>query len=121
MRRLASPWFQPFAGEDIRSLLDAQARLRADHPYLVWRPFEGPRRTWTYREFRDRVARVAAGLHARGIVAGDVIVEIGQEAVSTAEDVTKRIARLKSEDRRNALLMIADKTGALRFVTVRID
>ncbi|MFC3076432.1 DegQ family serine endoprotease [Shinella pollutisoli] len=57
----------------------------------------------------------------RGIVAGDVIVEIGQEAVSTAEDVTKRIARLKSEDRRNALLMIADKTGALRFVTVRID
>ncbi len=71
MRRLASPWFQPFAGEDIRSLLDAQARLRADHPYLVWRPFEGPRRTWTYREFRDRVARVAAGLHARGIVAGD--------------------------------------------------
>ncbi|MCP8893750.1 DegQ family serine endoprotease [Shinella daejeonensis] len=57
----------------------------------------------------------------RGIVAGDVIVEIGQESVSSPEDVTSRLARLKSEDRRNALMMIADKTGALRFVTVRID
>ena len=57
----------------------------------------------------------------RGIVPGDVIVEIGQEAVETAEDVAERIAKLKSGDRRNALLMIADKTGALRFVTVRLD
>ena len=50
-----------------------------------------------------------------------MIVEIGQEAVSSPEDVSKRIAELKSQDRRNALLMIADKTGALRFVTVRIE
>lgn len=57
----------------------------------------------------------------RRIQAGDVIVEIGQEAVSSPEDVSKRIAELKSQDRRNALLMIADKTGALRFVTVRIE
>ncbi|MBD9372848.1 DegQ family serine endoprotease [Rhizobium sp. ARZ01] len=57
----------------------------------------------------------------RRIQPGDVIVEIGQEAVSTPEDVTKRIATLKSQDRRNALLMLADKTGALRFVTVRIE
>lgn len=57
----------------------------------------------------------------RRIQPGDVIVEIGQEAVTTPEDVTKRIATLKSQDRRNALLMLADKTGALRFVTVRIE
>src|SRR5690606_23163133 len=71
MRRLASRSFQPFAGEDIRSLIEAQARLRADHPYLVWRPVEGPRVAWTYGEFARRVARIAAGLHARGVVAGD--------------------------------------------------
>src|SRR5690606_20870913 len=71
MRRVASASFQPFAGEDVRSLVEAQARLRPEHPYLVWRPFDGPRETWTYREFRDRVARFAAGLHARGVVAGD--------------------------------------------------
>ncbi|HVK92377.1 MAG TPA: DegQ family serine endoprotease, partial [Mycoplana sp.] len=57
----------------------------------------------------------------RRIQAGDIIVEIGQESVSTPDDVAKRIAALKSQDRRNALLMIADKTGALRFVTVRIE
>ncbi len=57
----------------------------------------------------------------RGIVPGDVIVEIGQEAVTTAEEVKSRIAKLKSEDRRNALMMIANRSGALRYVTVRID
>ncbi|KNY16182.1 serine protease [Shinella sp. SUS2] len=57
----------------------------------------------------------------RGIVPGDVIVEIGQEAVATAEEVKARIAKLKSEDRRNALMMIANRTGALRYITVRID
>lgn len=40
MRPFASRSFQPFAGQDIRSLIDVQARLRADHPFLVWRPFE---------------------------------------------------------------------------------
>ncbi|MCF3640989.1 DegQ family serine endoprotease [Rhizobium sp. TRM95111] len=57
----------------------------------------------------------------RRIAAGDVIVEIGQEAVATPDDVTTRIAKLRSEDRRNALMMIADKTGALRFVTLRME
>jgi serine protease Do len=54
-------------------------------------------------------------------VPGDVIVEIGQEAVTTAEEVKSRVAKLKSEDRRNALLMIANHAGALRYITVRID
>jgi crotonobetaine/carnitine-CoA ligase len=71
MADYASRHFQPFAGQDIRSLIQAQARLRADHPYLVWRPFEGPRRVWTYAQFARHVARFAAGLHARGVRAGD--------------------------------------------------
>ncbi|MFC6445985.1 DegQ family serine endoprotease [Shinella zoogloeoides] len=57
----------------------------------------------------------------RGIAPGDVIVEVGQETVTTVEEVRSRVAKLKSEDRRNALMMIANPSGALRYVTVRID
>ena len=69
------------------------------------------------------VTAVAANSAAaeRRIEAGDVIVEIGQEAVSSPDAVVSRIDKLRSEDRRNALMMIADKTGALRFVTVRME
>jgi crotonobetaine/carnitine-CoA ligase len=63
----------PFAGRDVNWLLDYRAESRGDHPFLIWEPFEGRRQTWTYREFRDRVLRLAAGLHARGIKPGDRI------------------------------------------------
>jgi len=52
---------------------------------------------------------------------GDVIVEIAQETVTTPEDVSDRIAALRQDGRRNALLMLAGRTGELRFVTVRMD
>jgi len=52
---------------------------------------------------------------------GDVIAEIAQEKVSTPQDVLDRIAALKQDGRRNALLMLAGPTGELRFVTVRMD
>ena len=57
----------------------------------------------------------------RGIVAGEVITEIAQEAVTTPKQVTDRIASLKEQGRKNALLMLASKTGELRFVTLRMD
>ncbi|MGF7004880.1 DegQ family serine endoprotease [Aminobacter sp. BE322] len=57
----------------------------------------------------------------RGIAAGEVITEIAQESVSTPKDVMDRIAKLKEQGRKNALLMLASKTGELRFVTVRMD
>ncbi|MQW85898.1 Do family serine endopeptidase [Sinorhizobium saheli] len=57
----------------------------------------------------------------RRVEAGDVIVELGQEAMNSPEDVTARVEELKSNGRRNALLMIASKTGELRFVTVRME
>ena len=62
---------QPFAGQDIRALLQLQAVRRSDHPFLVWRPFTGAGQTWTYARFVDRIARFAAGLYARGVRAGD--------------------------------------------------
>jgi serine protease Do len=57
----------------------------------------------------------------KGIAAGDVITEITQQAVSKPKDVSERIAALKSQGRKAALLMLASKSGELRFVTVRID
>ncbi len=57
----------------------------------------------------------------RGIVAGEVITEIGQEEMKTPKQVTDRIATLKEQGRKNALLMLSSKTGELRFVTIRMD
>ncbi|MGB7431224.1 MAG: Do family serine endopeptidase [Ahrensia sp.] len=55
------------------------------------------------------------------VVAGEVIVEIAQESVATPQEVIDVIERLREEDRRNALLMLANPMGELRFVTLRID
>lgn len=41
--------------------------------------------------------------------------------METPEDVTSRVTELKADGRRNALLMIANKSGELRFVTVRME
>ena len=69
------------------------------------------------------VTEVAEGSAAaeRGVAAGDVITEIAQESVSSPQDVVDRIAALKAQGRRNALLMLASKSGELRFVTIRIE
>lgn len=69
------------------------------------------------------VTEVAPGSAAaeRGIVAGEVITEIAQESVSSPQQVVDRIQTLKEQGRKNALLMLASKTGELRFVTVRMD
>jgi len=57
----------------------------------------------------------------KGIQPGEVIVEIAQETVSTPQEVAEAIDKLKEENRRNALFMLASKTGELRFATIRID
>ncbi|WP_244631024.1 Do family serine endopeptidase [Aureimonas sp. ME7] len=57
----------------------------------------------------------------KGIEAGTVIKEIGQEAVKDAADAREKLAKLKADGRRNALLLLADRAGDLRFVVVPID
>ena len=46
-------------------------RFDDEEPALVFRNERGARRTLSYRELRAEVARVAAGLQAAGVVAGD--------------------------------------------------
>ena len=52
---------------------------------------------------------------------GEVIVEVGQEAVNTPADVTKRVDALKKDGRKSVLLLVASATGDVRFVAVGLD
>jgi crotonobetaine/carnitine-CoA ligase len=61
----------PFASLNLDRLLDVRMNERPDHAFLVWAPFEGETRTWTYRQFATEAARLAGGLVKRGVGAGD--------------------------------------------------
>lgn len=56
------------------TLLAARARERGSHSFLVWAPFEGEGRTWSYAQFAEDAARIAGGLAARGVVPGDRVI-----------------------------------------------
>ena len=62
-----------FNNLDVPHVLQYHADTRADHPFLIWEPFEGAGKTWTYAEFNEDVCRIGAGLKAKGIKAGDTI------------------------------------------------
>jgi serine protease Do len=66
------------------------------------------------------VAENSAAAEKR-VQAGDVIMEISQEPVATPKDVETRIAQLKSDNRKSALLLLANKDGDLRFVAVTLE
>ena len=55
----------------------------------------------------------------RGIQPGDVIVEIGQEAVSNPADVQKRLEALKKDGKKSTLLLVT-RADEQRFVPVTI-
>ncbi|WP_428647641.1 DegQ family serine endoprotease [Roseibium sp.] len=55
------------------------------------------------------------------VTAGDVIKEVAQEPVATPADVEAEIKKLKDGGRRSALLLLANPTGDVRFVPVRIE
>lgn len=55
------------------------------------------------------------------VMAGDVIKEVAQETVETPEDVMAEVDKLKKDSRRSALLLLANPTGDVRFVPVRIE
>ena len=61
----------PYTRLDVPTLLAWRAASRRDHPFIVWEPFEGPGRSWTYGQFHHHAGRVAGGLARRGVRAGD--------------------------------------------------
>ncbi len=69
------------------------------------------------------VASVEAGSVAeqKGVKAGDVIVEVGQDFMEVPGDVMVRVNGLKSAGRKNAHMMVADAQGNLRFVAVPLE
>lgn len=54
-------------------LVDAQAANRGDHPFLVWEPFDGATKIWTYAAFAEVTKQLASGLTKRGITRGDKV------------------------------------------------
>ncbi|MGL4322962.1 MAG: Do family serine endopeptidase [Beijerinckiaceae bacterium] len=52
---------------------------------------------------------------------GDVIQEIGQEAVAKPAEVTARIDALKKEGKKSALFLVANAQGEVRFVALPIN
>jgi serine protease Do len=52
--------------------------------------------------------------------AGDVIVEVAQEAVTNSADVKKRVDQIKKDGRKSVLLMVANGEGELRFVPLLV-
>jgi hypothetical protein len=61
---------------------------------------------------------------ARGIdldPAGDVIVEVAQEAVTNAADVKKRVDQVKKDGKKSVLLLVANGEGELRFVALSVQ
>ena len=61
----------PFVRLDVPTLLAHRAVSRRDHPFIVWEPFEGSSRSWSYGQFHHAVGRVAGGLARRGVQAGE--------------------------------------------------
>jgi serine protease Do len=53
--------------------------------------------------------------------AGDVIVEVAQEAVSSGADIKKRVDQLKKDGKKSALLLVANGDGELRFVALSLQ
>jgi serine protease Do len=52
---------------------------------------------------------------------GDVIVEIAQEAVASADDFQAKVDRLRKDGRRTALLLVAGADGELRFIALSLQ
>src|SRR5579859_4545801 len=53
--------------------------------------------------------------------AGDVIVEVAQEAVSSAADIKKRLDELKKNGKKSVLLLVSNADGELRFVALSVQ
>ena len=69
---------------------------------------------------------VITGVDAEGVAAekglreGDVVVEVGQQEVSSPSEVTSRVEEAKEQGRKSVLFLI-DRQGEMRFVALRFN
>ena len=138
-----TPTQHPFNGFDVAELLRIRAHTRADHPFLIWEPFDSATETWTYARFHDDVCRLAAGLARRGVRAGDRVLihldncpetllawyacaDLGAVAVTTnARSSAEELAYFATHSRACAAItqpkfaeIVAASSRDLRFVAV---
>jgi serine protease Do len=57
----------------------------------------------------------------KGVKVGDVIVEVAQDAVTSLDDITKSVDKVKKAGRKAVLLRLEDGKGDLRFVAVPVQ
>ena len=55
------------------------------------------------------------------VSAGDVIVEVQQEAVSSAADIKRRLDQVKKDGKKYVTLMVSNPDGELRFVALSVQ
>ena len=65
---------QSMEGMDIPWMLEQWVQRTPDKPCLIWEPFNGAGLTMSYLELQTNARRVAAGLHERGVKAGDFVI-----------------------------------------------
>ncbi|MCY1719948.1 AMP-binding protein [Prolixibacteraceae bacterium Z1-6] len=58
---------------DVIWLLEQWVERQPDKTFVVWAPFEGAERHWSYAEMAGYAKQFASGLHARGVRAGDFV------------------------------------------------
>ncbi|MCP4618774.1 MAG: Do family serine endopeptidase [Bradyrhizobium sp.] len=58
---------------------------------------------------------------AERLTAGDVIVEVAQEAVTNPADVKKRVDQVKKDGKKSVLLMVVNGEGEVRFVALGVQ
>jgi serine protease Do len=63
----------------------------------------------------------ASDAEEKRLAAGDVIVEVAQEAVSNAADIKKRVDQLKKDGKKSVLLLVSNADGELRFVALSLQ
>lgn len=66
------------------------------------------------------ITKVEPGSKAgdKGVKAGDVIVEVGQEKVSRADQFAEAVRNIQRSGRKSVLLLVSDAKGSLRFVAL---
>lgn len=62
-----------FRGMDVTWLVDQWVERQPDKTFLIWEPFEGDERRWSYAELSRDAKRFAAGLYVRGVGCGDYV------------------------------------------------